>query len=247
MNGTLPSAYATLQFSLALFLAIAAGGCFGPPVPQRAQSAQRLTHTVIPGETIYHIAREYGVSGERLMTLNRISDPRDLRVGQTLIIPGHGFAAASAFGIPGEWSVPRASRQFGWPITAGVVSSPFGMRHGVMHDGVDIAAPVGTPVLAADDGVVIYSGHLRGYGNVIIIRHSENYVTVYGHNSVDLIREGARVSRGQEIGEVGETGRATGPNLHFEVRYKNHAQNPLAFLPTPEPQNHISFARNGGS
>lgn len=180
------------------------------------------------------------------MAANGLGDPRGLRVGQMLVIPGRGFASASAFGAPGIWPAPHADRQFAWPVAAGTLSSPFGMRHGVMHEGVDIAAPAGTPVHAAGSGSVIYSGRLRGYGNVVILRHSGGYVTVYGHNERNLVREGASVARGQEIAELGATGRATGPNLHFEVRYNNQAQNPLAYLPAPEGAGGISFARNGG-
>jgi murein DD-endopeptidase MepM/ murein hydrolase activator NlpD len=206
-----------------------------------------VTHTVGRGETIYHIAHEYGVTPERLMAVNGLGNPRELHVGQMLVIPGHGFASASAFGAADEWSVQHADRQFAWPVTTGVVSSPFGMRNGVMHDGVDISASAGTPVRAADDGTVIFAGTLRGYGNVVIVQHSAGYVTVYGHNQRNLVREGESVVRGQEIAELGASGRASGPNLHFEVRYNNHAQNPLAYLPAPEPASGISFARNGGS
>jgi murein DD-endopeptidase MepM/ murein hydrolase activator NlpD len=119
------------------------------------------------------------------------------------------------------------------------------MRHGAMHDGIDIAAPIGTPILAADNGVVIFAGRLRGYGNVVIIQHSANYATVYGHNERILTREGEAVRRGEEIALMGMTGRATGPNLHFEVRYGNRPQNPLAYLPPPAASAGISFARNG--
>ena len=188
------------------------------------------------------------------MAANRISDPRGLRVGRVLVIPRTNFrnaslppATASVFGLPDPWSVPRADRRFAWPVAAGRVSSPFGMRNGAMHDGVDIAAPAGTPILAADNGTVIFAGRLHGYGNVIIIRHSDGYVTVYAHDRRNLVGKGDRVARDQEIAEIGSSGRATGPNLHFEVRYHNQAENPLAYLPEPGPSTGITFARNGGS
>ena len=225
-----------------------ATGCFSQrPAPRYnpplSRSYGRQTHTVARGETIYHIAHEYGVTPERLMAANGIGDARGLRVGEMLVIPANGLAAAS-LGPPEIWT-PRADRQFAWPVMAGTLTSPFGMRHGVMHDGIDIAAPEGTPVRAADDGSVIYSGHLRGYGNVVIVQHSGGYVTVYGHNERNLVREGERVSRGQEIAELGATGRASGPNLHFEIRHDNQAENPLAFLPPREPAG-SSFALGGG-
>jgi murein DD-endopeptidase MepM/ murein hydrolase activator NlpD len=209
------------------------------------------THVVAPGDTVYHLAQTYGVSAESLMAANSMSDPRDLRVGQLLIIPNgendDAPATASTFALPNPWSVPPADRQFKWPVVAGVVSSPFGIRNGAMHDGVDIAAPAGTPIYAADDGVVIFVGHLHGYGNVVILQHSGGYATVYGHNQSNLVNQGEHVARGQEIAEMGTSGRASGPNLHFEVRYNNQAQNPLAYLPQPNTSTGITFARNGGS
>ncbi len=138
-------------------------------------------------------------------------------------------------------------RRFSWPVPGGVLSSPFGIRNGVMHDGIDISAPAGTPVRAADLGLVIFSGRLRGYGNVVILRHDDHYVTVYGHNRVNSVREGDRVARGQIIAQVGTTGRTTGPNLHFEVRHDNLARNPLNYLLVSPAMTGQSFARSDAS
>jgi lipoprotein NlpD len=249
------------RIGLAVALALAGAGCASqlPSAPVSAfyrsgSGLRNANHTVALGETVYHIAHAYGVSTDRLMTANGLTDPRDLRVGQVLVIPGASVddtamppASASAFGIPDPWSIPRADRQFAWPVTAGVVSSPFGMRNGAMHEGVDIAAPAGTPIHAADDGAVIYVGRLHGYGNVILLQHSGGYVTVYAHNQRNLVNVGESVTRGQQIAEMGASGRASGPNLHFEVRLNNQAQNPIAYLPQPNGSTDISFARNGGS
>jgi lipoprotein NlpD len=209
-------------------------------------SGREQTHTVAPGETVYRIARRYGVSPDAVMAANGIADARNLAVGEILVIPGHPLAEASITGLPDEWTAPRADRQFAWPVVAGTLSSPFGMRGGVMHEGIDIAAPAGTPIHAADEGSVIFAGRLHGYGNVVIVQHDGGYVTVYGHNQRNLVREGQRVSRGEEIAELGATGRASGPNLHFEVRYNNRPQNPISYLPEPGPSTGISFARNAG-
>jgi lipoprotein NlpD len=245
---------------IAFGLAILCAGC-ASQAPATALSGYRSpcrrnssasTHVVAPGDTIYHLSETYGVSAESLMAANGLSNPHDLRVGQILIIPNgeseqsNAPATASAFG-PDPWSVAPADREFKWPVIAGVVSSPFGMRNGAMHDGVDIAAPAGTPVYAADDGKVIFAGRLHGYGNVVILQHSGGYVTVYAHNQRNLVDEGASVASGQEIAQIGDSGRASGPNLHFEVRYHNQAQNPLAYLPPPSNSTGITFARNGGS
>lgn len=111
-----------------------------------------------------------------------------------------------------------------------------------MHKGVDIAAPEGTPVHAADEGVVIFVGRLHGYGNTVIIRHSGNYVTIYAHDRENIVRAGQSVSCGEVIGAIGTSGRATGPHLHFEVRYDNLAYNPLSYLPPPGPSGAARFA-----
>jgi murein DD-endopeptidase MepM/ murein hydrolase activator NlpD len=238
--------------AVALVLSIALAGCGDSSSPSTnlpIGSQQPVTHVVAPGETVYHIATEYGVSVGRLMAANGIGDPRQLRVGQVLTIPGAYAAASVGTASSGvhRYTGERASRQFLWPVQQGVVSSGFGIRNGAMHSGVDIAAPVGTPVLAADSGIVIFSGTLHGYGNTVIIRHDDEYVTVYGHNARNLVSEGARVTRGQEIGEIGRSGRTTGANLHFEVRRDNIAENPLAYLPEPATSDGISFAAAGGS
>jgi murein DD-endopeptidase MepM/ murein hydrolase activator NlpD len=240
-----------LSAGLALFAlaAMSLEACFSSrPLPVSLNSgtaaAHVLSHTVRPGETIYHIAHIYAVSPASLMAANGLNDPRELEAGRTLIIPLNRTTAAEVNFSP--WRVPRADRQFAWPVTAGLVSSPFGIRNGVMHDGVDIVAVAGTAVRAADDGTVIFAGRLRGYGNAVILRHSGGYVTVYGHNQRNLVRYGAAVVRGQVIAELGSTGRATGPNLHFEVRFQGQPQNPVAYLPPPVPTSGISFARNAG-
>ncbi len=235
----------------AALLCIALAGCGGTIAssPQAAASAQR-THTVVAGETVYHIAQHFGVSVGRLMVANGLSDPRQLYVGQRLIIPGQ-YQLAAAAGTDTTLRYPyrgeREARQFLWPVYHGVVSSGFGIRNGAMHEGVDIAAPPGTPVHAADSGAVIFAGSLHGYGNTVIIRHDDHYATVYGHNEVNLVREGDRVARGQTIAEIGRSGRTSGANLHFEVRRDNVARNPLGFLPEPAPASGITFAANAGS
>ena len=96
---------------------------------------------------------------------------------------------------------------------------------------IDIAAPEGTEVSAAADGTVIYAGEQPAYGAVVILRHEDGLVTLYAHNSAVLVREGARVARGEPIARVGQTGRTTGPHLHFEVRQGTRPRNPLLFLP----------------
>lgn len=112
----------------------------------------------------------------------------------------------------------------------GYISSYFGQRWGRMHQGIDIAAPTGTPICSADDGVVVFAGWMSGYGNCVIIDHGSGYKTLYGHASKIYTSEGKRVSKGEKIAAVGSTGRSTGPHLHFEVRKNNIPQNPLKYV-----------------
>lgn len=124
---------------------------------------------------------------------------------------------------------------FIWPVR-GPITSPFGERyhpilHRVrMHTGIDIGVPWGTPIKAAGTGVVIASQYMGGYGNVVIIDHGGGISTVYGHCSELFVRVGEHVGQGQHIANVGATGLATGPHLHFEVRVKGHPVNPLGWL-----------------
>lgn len=122
-----------------------------------------------------------------------------------------------------------------WPAR-GRITSPFGYRyHPILrkrkyHSGLDIAVPSGTPVLAADAGVVILSSWNGGYGYCVIIDHGQGVSTLYGHNSALLVRAGATVTKGQQISRSGSTGLSTGPHLHFEVRKNGVPVDPLSFL-----------------
>jgi len=124
------------------------------------------------------------------------------------------------------------AKGFVWPAK-GVFTSGFGPRWGRMHRGIDIAAPTGTPIYAAADGVVVSAGWNRGgYGKLVDIRHADGTLTRYAHNSKILVRKGQRVQQGQTISKMGSTGFSTGPHLHFEIRKGGtKAVNPIAFLP----------------
>jgi len=124
------------------------------------------------------------------------------------------------------------SKGFIWPAK-GVLSSGYGWRWGRMHKGIDIASDIGTPIVAADAGVVTYAAwNDGGYGYLVEITHANGTQTLYGHNSRILVQEGQRVAQGQQISEMGSTGFSTGPHLHFEIHPSGEgAVNPMAFLP----------------
>jgi murein DD-endopeptidase MepM/ murein hydrolase activator NlpD len=131
----------------------------------------------------------------------------------------------------GASALPRASGSSGfiWPVN-GTLTSTFGWRWGRMHEGIDIGAPGGTPIAAVASGVVIVSGWMGGYGNLVVIDHGGGIATAYGHQSSIAVGNGQQVAQGQTIGYVGSTGHSTGNHLHFEVRVNGAAVDPLGYL-----------------
>ena len=228
-----------------LFLAIvvaASSGCASRQAyypPSSVASADRTTtskgfngvyHMVERGQTLWRISKTYGVDLETLQWVNDVEDVTDLRVGRVIFIPGVS-KALDMMSIPGVEEKPSSARiALIWPIR-GRNTSNFGPRGRSVHEGIDLAAPRGTPVLASAAGRVAYSGNgMRGYGKVVVIKHTNDLSTVYAHNSSLLVRMGDSVAQGQTIAKVGATGRATGPHLHFEIRRRGVPEDPRQFL-----------------
>lgn len=224
-----------------LLIPLIAPAC-APRITTLPQSAARrapgIFHTVKPGENLFRIGKAYDLTYEELARANGIRDPRQIIVGQKIFIPGatkqlpveiitpSGGAATPPTATPSD----AEEGAYLWPVS-GSINSGFGPRGASFHDGLDIAAPAGTPIRAVEQGDVIYSDQLRGYGNIVIIRHGGGIVSVYAHNEVNLVRDGQQVARGEVIARVGSTGRVTGPHLHFEIRKNNLAQDPTLYLP----------------
>ncbi|ERN41192.1 membrane protein [Rubidibacter lacunae KORDI 51-2] len=300
--------------------------------------AAQIVHRVRRGDTLYGIARRYGVLPNEILALNRLSNPNQLIVGRELRIPSRAIALnAAVAGGDRTWTAiqspavdsapeqqtfhvnrlraditrlrqeyrlhqvriresasavePKASglstptslvnlptgpvavapveinaynrtldtpvgrsvspdlpplsspdehlpdgadafAGYIWPAR-GVLTSGYGMRWGRMHRGIDIAAPVGTPIFAASSGEVVVAGwNAGGYGNIVKLRHGDGSVTLYAHNSRIVVRRGQRVRQGQQIAEMGSTGRSSGPHLHFEIHPGGRgATNPITLLP----------------
>jgi LysM repeat protein len=215
--------------------------CVGPHYYHVKKNGEKgVYHRIEPGETIWRISRAYGVDIERIAKVNQLDASLDIRADSYLFIPdAERTINIPPYSLPGpgagssQNTLPDASAEirFYWPLQ-GKVSSSFGQRNGRPHEGIDITAPLGTDIKAAADGVVARSGWGPGdYGKTVVITHKDGFETLYGHNSHNLVSEGARVTAGQVIGRVGRTGNATGNHVHFEIRKNGVPVNPLFFLP----------------
>lgn len=198
-----------------------------PPVPG-------LLHRVTSGDNLHDLASVYGVTPESIAEFNAIADPNSLQVGDLLVVPGGKIqlaraGATSRGGRPAATPTPApATGSFRWP-TGGTITQYFGEAG---HSGLDIAAGAGSPIYAADSGVVVTALKLNyGYGWHLVVDHQNGYKTLYAHLSAFFVDYGERVGKGETIGAMGSTGLSTGPHLHFEV-FRNGARvNPLKYLP----------------
>lgn len=126
---------------------------------------------------------------------------------------------------------PRAGRTFSWPVRGRVLTGFGPTPDGLHNDGINIAARAGAPVIAAENGVVVYAGsELKGFGNLLLIRHADGWMTAYAHLDKQLVKKGQKVTKGQAIGTVGSTGGVSQPQLHFEIRRGTQAVDPAKFL-----------------
>ncbi len=253
-----PTKWSLARIFLVGILAASVSACsfFKPPRTQKF-----IQYPVEPGDTLGGISQRFAVDLDDLADLNDIDDPKSLQIGRLLYVPYNGqsldktrqshsqqSASSSKPTSSKGWNpnthktlnLGRAEREVGrlaWPTgKKGYMSSRFGRRWFSFHEGIDVAAPSGTPIYAAHSGTVVYSGAgLRGYGNLVVVR-GETLLTVYAHNRRNRARKGERVRKGEHIADVGQSGKATGPHLHFEVRVrdksgKNVAVDPLSFFP----------------
>lgn len=188
-------------------------------------------HKVKAGDTLDSIAERYSVDVQVIIECeyNELEEPYQLQPGQRLVVPGGTrplvpkYVQATA---PAPADAPRGSGNFMWPAS-GYLTQGYWLG----HQAVDIGAPTGTPIYAADTGYVSGTGWMGGYGNYIIVNHGNGFETLYAHLSRIRVIAGQGVQRGDVIGLMGSTGRSTGPHLHFEIRQGGVKRNPLGFLP----------------
>lgn len=186
-------------------------------------------HTVVAGDTLWGLSNKYGVSVAGLQSANGIIDPRSLQIGTVLTIPGTPEIRPSRSEIVSV-SRGQSAPVFMWPLN-GAITSGFGWRNNEFHHGLDIAGDNGDKIRAAAAGEVVFSGWHNGiYGRIVRIDHGNGLETLYAHNSRNLVKVGEYVEAGDYIAEVGDTGRTTGPHLHFGVLENDKPVNPERYL-----------------
>jgi len=230
------------------------------PAPSNKNFASGGAHKVKPGETLFSLGRTYNQNPYAIARHNQLQAPYGLNVGQIVNIPGaeNGASVASAPkkvpfqqkpvrivtkktdriqplpAVPVQQSTPAvadANSTFRWPVKGRVISS-FGRKPGgLRNEGINIAVPEGTSVRSAESGIVAYAGNeLKGYGNLVLVRHKNGWVTAYAHNKELFVKRGDTVKRGTVIAKAGQTGSVNTPQLHFEVRKGASAVNPMKYL-----------------
>lgn len=210
-------------------------------------TGQAVYYTVQAGDSLGRIAAQYGQSWQDIATWNNLSDPNVLSVGQVLlVVPAGGSAPVAVTNPDGNVQTPPGSgsgtiqpagnsvadrMQWSWPAKGAVIAN----YNGTTNKGIDIGGNAGDPVYAAADGRVAYVGDgLRGYGNLVIIKHNDVFVTAYAHNQRIMVEENQVVRRGEQIAEMGSSD-APRVMLHFEVRQQSQEGgspvDPMRYLP----------------
>ena len=215
-------------------------------IGQRLRIPEQKTYTVCRKDTLYSIARRFNMSVNQLARQNKLQSPYLLKPGQELIIqswddleskdtPKKTLQKKGSTPVQPkkEIQVPKSAKnkKFAYPVKGKIVQSFGATKNGTYNDGVNISAKLGTPVLSADKGSVVYAGSdLKGYGNLILVRHDKGWFTAYAHTDKMYVKKGQIVKAGQKIATVGKTGGVKTPQLHFEVRYKTKPVNPVSYL-----------------
>lgn len=201
-----------------------------------------VVHVIKKGDNIGKLAKIYGADAEAIVAANKLSSANDIRINQEIIIPGGKPVAAAPTAVPYRQTATAPARAGGspganapavgggrliWPTTSRRLSQYFNWR----HYGIDVPNKVGQPIYAIQSGVVETAGWNRGgYGYYVIINHGNGMRSLYAHSSELFVSAGDRVVQGQVISAIGNTGRSTGPHLHFEIRINGKTVNPLSYV-----------------
>lgn len=217
------------------------------PVAQVQVSASSDgTHTVQQGETLYRLSKTYNVPLESLMQENGMNSPSDLKLGMKLRIPGHApslpVASAKVQEVSAPTSIaaptpavlkttdaaPASKAAFIWPVEGKLLNSS---GNKLYNDGINIGAAEGTPIKSTAAGTVVHAGsQLEGYGNLVIIKHDNGWLSAYAHTQNMRVKKGEKVTQGQTIAHVGKTGHVDSPQLHFSLRQGKEVKDPVAVL-----------------
>lgn len=228
--------------------------------PYRIDEGARLVlpppnaYKVKLGDSLYTVSRTFGVDTSRLSRLNNLSAPYRIYPDQILKIPDDvpvvsaptrysstpASVSSNRSTAPTARSKPRivskappsrSGGRFGWPVRGKVLSSYGPKANGLHNDGINIAGRKGEPVKSAENGVVVYTGNqIQGFGNLILVRHADRYMTAYGHLDQIGVKKGQTITKGDIIGKIGSSGNVASPQLHFEIRRGTKALNPQQYL-----------------
>ena len=228
-------------------------------IGQNLKMPKAKYHIVCKGDTLYNISKRHNVDMNSLSRINKLNPPYALKIGQKLLLPGAVVTkpqathyVANTPKVTSRWKpkakvaskkkttnrytnyshpIKKRSSKFAWPVK-GTVISKFGViAKGRNNDGINIKAPLGTAVRAADAGTIAYAGNeLKGFGNLILIKHYGGWITAYAHNDRLFVKKGQKVRKGEKISTVGSSGGVSLPQLHFEIRAGKKAVNPLSYL-----------------
>ena len=202
-------------------------------------------HVVVKGETLYSISRYYETTVFTLAKYNNIKNVNNIKVGKELIIPKRSEKIKKIKNK--KWDSKfkkkkienrkivilrdKKNSKFIWPVRGKLLSKYGKSKEGFYNDGINIDSKKGTKVISSQAGKVIYCGNeIPGYGNLILIKHSKNWITAYAHLNEVFTEKGKKVSKGEIIGSVGNTGNVRSPQLHFEIRKGKESVNPLKLL-----------------
>jgi len=196
-------------------------------IDARVQQAAILRGELLSAQSKLAGARA-GKNHQLVVTRSQVQD--EINESKALEAASAALAARLQGDSGGSPPVAGGNGTFQWPVS-GPITSPFGMRWGTLHPGIDIGVPTGTPIHAAGSGTVVWCGWMSGYGNLVMIDHHNGLATLYGHESHVAVACGQNVTTGQVVGYSGCTGFCTGPHVHFEVRANGTPVDPLGYLP----------------
>lgn len=219
---------------------------------------ESVQHVVQRGDSLYAISRRYGVDMRAIAQKNLLSPPYTIYPGQKLSLPGAYVSPANvrtasrttnttqqpsrgpSSTAPSKSILPpiappappaRAGSRFVWPVEGKILAQYGPSGKGLHNDGINIAVKTGASVRAAENGVVAYSGNeLQGFGNLLLVKHADGWMTAYAHNDSLLVKRGEQVKRGQVISKAGSSGNVASSQLHFELRRGTKAVDPLKYL-----------------